>query len=249
MREVPIAILIFFCLLAASLGGRAISERLPSSHRQDDTLNAVRQVASIFVVMTSLVLGLMISSAKNTFEGVDHNVHSLATSLIILDRTLVQFGPETNDTRQRLLDYTKRAANGARHGDPLLAHQASESLLNDVGKSLRAIKPKNPEQLALWEDARHQFQKVFELRWIIVEQSEGTIPVPLLVMLVAWLALIFASFGYRAPRNPVVTGSFVLSSLLVAGAIYLIMDMDVPFSGPIQVSPIPLQRAITELQQ
>lgn len=249
MREGLIAVLIFFCLLAASLGGRAISERMPSPRRQDDTLNAVRRVASIFVVMTSLVLGLMISSAKSTFERVDRNVRSLATNLIILDRTLVQFGPETNDTRQLLLDYTKRAANSTRHDDPLLADRTSENLLKDVGKSLRAIKPTNPEQLTLWEDARHQFQKVFELRWIIVEQSEGTIPVPLLVMLVAWLALIFAGFGYRAPRNSVVTGSFVLSSLLVAGAICLIIDMDVPFSGPIQVSPVSLQRAITEMQQ
>src|SRR4029077_7571456 len=146
-----------------------------------------------FGIMTSLVLGLMVNSAKNTFEAVDHNVHSLATHLIILDRTLLQFGPETNDTRRGLLAYAERAANSTRHDDPLLADRTSEALLNDVGRSIRAIKPQNPEQLALWRDAQHQFQKIFELRWILVEQSEGTIPGPLLAMLVAWLALIFAS--------------------------------------------------------
>jgi hypothetical protein len=37
---------------------------LPAYYRHDDTLNVVRLIANIFVVMTSLVLGLMINSAK-----------------------------------------------------------------------------------------------------------------------------------------------------------------------------------------
>lgn len=88
-----------------------------------------------------------------------------------------------------------------------------------------------------------------ELRWIIVGQSEGTIPAPLVAMVVAWLVLIFASFGYRAPRNAVVVTSFLLSSLLLAAAIYLILDMDAPFAGPVKVSPAPLLRAIAEMQK
>jgi len=42
---------------------------------------------------------------------------------------------------------------------------------------------------------------------------------------------------------------FVVSAALIAGALYLILDMDVPFSGPIQISSAPLQRALVELQQ
>ncbi|WP_457151983.1 bestrophin-like domain, partial [Mesorhizobium sp. P5_C1] len=92
-------------------------------------------------------------------------------------------------------------------------------------------------------------QKVVELRWILIEQSEGTIPAPLIAMLVAWLVLIFASFGFRAPRNAITVSTFVVSAVLIAGAIYLILDMDIPFSGPIQISPAPLQRALAELQR
>ena len=71
----------------------------------------------------------------------------------------------------------------------------------------------------------------------------------MIVMLVAWLMLIFASFGYRAPRNAVVAASFIGSAALIAAAIYLIIDMDVPFSGPIQVSAKPLQRVLVEIQR
>jgi hypothetical protein len=35
--------------------------------------------------MTSLVLGLMISTAKTTFESIERNVHSFATDLILFE--------------------------------------------------------------------------------------------------------------------------------------------------------------------
>jgi len=61
--------------------------------------------------------------------------------------------------------------------------------------------------------------------------------------------LIFASFGYRAPRNAVVVTSFVLASALISCALYLIVDMDSPFDGPIQVSSAPLQRVLAEIRR
>lgn len=67
-------------------------------------------------------------------------------------------------------------------------------------------------------------------------------------MLVAWLTLIFASFGYRAPRNPIVIGMFIISSLLIAASVYLVLDMDEPFHGPIQISDEPLRRALAVMQ-
>jgi hypothetical protein len=103
--------------------------------------------------------------------------------------------------------------------------------------------------LAAQQNATQQLQKVIEMRWVLAEQSEGVLPVPLICLLVAWLTLIFASFGFRAPRNATIVGTFIVSSALAAAALYLIMDMDTPFSGPIQVSPAPLQRALAELKQ
>ena len=112
---------------------------------------------------------------------------------------------------------------------------------------MRAIVPDAARE-ELWHDLQHDLHEVVKQRWALVEESEGTLPAPLIALLVAWLILIFASFGYRAPRNMVVIGGLVMASFLVASAIYLILDMDVPFSGPIRVSPAPLERAIAEMQ-
>ncbi|CAN7594906.1 DUF4239 domain-containing protein [Aminobacter sp. LjRoot7] len=251
MREAQIAILIFVCLVVASLGSMLTHERLPTRHRQDDTTGVVRLVANIFVVMTSLVMGLMLNSARNTFEQIDHNVHDYATQLILLDRALRDYGSEAEDARQPLIAYVQRIVDNETRpsNEPAtVANKLSERLIGEIGSRLRNLKPVNAEQTVLWQDARQNLQKVIELRWTLIERSEGTIPRLLIVMLVAWLVLVFASFGFRAPRNAVVVTTFIASSALLAASLYLVLDMDVPFDGPIQVSPAPLERALAELK-
>jgi hypothetical protein len=251
MHDILVGAAIFLCLVAASLGSLVASERLPARHREDDTHNVVRLVANIFVVTTSLVLGLLLNSAKTTFEAVDRNVHSFATDLILLDRTLRRYGPEASVVRQRLAAYVRQAVDGTwpAHGSPVLEDRAAERLLDDVANALEAIRPSDPVRAELWREAQTNLQSVVKRRWGLIEESEGTIPTAFLVMLVAWLVLIFASLGYRAPRNAVVVTTLVVAAFLIAASIYLILDMDVPFSGPIQISPAPLQRAEEQLRR
>ncbi|MDQ0558969.1 hypothetical protein QO004_000744 [Rhizobium mesoamericanum] len=250
--ELLVAVVVFALLMIASIGTMLTYSKLPVHHRQDETNTVVRLVANIFVVMTSLVFGLMINSSKNTFAEIDKNVHAFATQIILLDRTLRTYGLEANETRARLENYVEKAlTNPARAAtDPMVkSDRTSELALNAVGDSLSLIKPSDPGHVALWNDARQQYQRIVEQRWIIVEQSEGVIPRPLITMLTAWLTLIFASFGYRAPRNIIVVLMFFMSALLISLSIFIVLDMDIPFSGWIQISDTPLRRALAELQQ
>lgn len=102
MESVWIAAGVFVCLLSASLLMMHWYPKLSARHRDEETNTVVRLVANIFVVMTSLVFGLMINSAKNTFEAIDTNMHAYATSLIIFDRTLKTYGDKAQDTREHL---------------------------------------------------------------------------------------------------------------------------------------------------
>ena len=249
MQSIVIALLVGAALLAASLGSRLVYDRIPERHRPAQTDDIVRLIANIFVVLASLVLGLMINSARIAFDDVDKSVHAYATQLILLDRAMRHYGPETAEPRQRLQTYVQQAARHMAQSDPVLGSRPAEALLNDVGNGLRALAPADPERTGLKLRAEQRFETVYEMRWAVVEQSGGTIPMPLIVLLAAWLVLVFASYGYRAPHNPVVVASFVVSSVLIAGTIYLTLDMDIPFSGAIQVSPAPLERALAEMQK
>jgi hypothetical protein len=70
-----------------------------------------------------------------------------------------------------------------------------------------------------------------------------------MVALVIWLAMTMACYGFRAPKNAIVVIGFVVSSALLSGAIYMILDMGRPFDGPIQASSAPFVHALAELKR
>jgi hypothetical protein len=71
----------------------------------------------------------------------------------------------------------------------------------------------------------------------------------MLVVLVAWLTIIFISFGLFAPRNMTVVVSLFVSALSVSGAIFLILEMYSPYAGLIHVSAAPLRAVLAHLGQ
>ncbi|GLK88054.1 bestrophin-like domain [Pseudomonas turukhanskensis] len=250
MELVWTAFAIFACLFSAALLMMRFCPMLPSRHRDEETSTVVRLLANLFVVMTSLVFGLLINSAKNTFEAIDADVHVFATKMIILDRALRTYGPNADEARKRLEEYVQQAIDHPSHSDDALHQKPSVTAqyLDRVGEALRVIKPPDRYHETMLVEARQQYHGLMEQRWKVLEQSEGVIPQPLIVMLVAWMTLIFAAFGYHAPRNAMMVGMFGVSALLIAVSVALVLDMDIPFSGPIQISDAPQRRALAEIQ-
>lgn len=206
----------------------------------------IRLIANILVVMTTLALSLMLNSAKNRFEQDNSNIRGLATNLILLDRTLKALGPPADEARRQIAEYVRislREANIVEE-DP-----EAEAALDAAGASLRAVRVSDEQQIALWNDARQLYRQVVRDRWIAVDQLGGTIPRPLVVMLVVWLAAIFASFGYQAPRSRVAAAAFVLAALLMSAALFLILDMDEPLFGLVKTSNAPFERALQHFQR
>jgi hypothetical protein len=241
-----VAIVTFLCLLGAAVGGLFSSAKLGSKHLQDDTNATVRLVANIFVVMASLVLGLMMNSARNTLDTNERNVHALATDLILLDRAMRALGPQADKAHRYLTEYVETSLKDTNIADE---NPQAEALLNAVGTSLREIRLGDDQQVALWNDARQLYRQAVQQRWVVVDAAGRTIPTPLIILVIGWLMIIFASFGYRAPRNAVVGASFILAALLMSGTLFLILDMDAPTTGLIQVTNQPFQRVLAELQR
>lgn len=246
MSEFVVAVLAFLSMMGAALLGLFGKTRLPSEHLYDNTSSVVRLLARLFVVMTSLVLGLMLNSAKTTFETNNRDIRTLATELILLDRTLRALGPEADDARRHLVEYVQTSLKGA---NILEEDPQAEASLEAAGTRLRAIRVSDEQKVALWNDARQLYRRVVAQRWVVLDQYGGTIPRPVIIVVILWLAVIFASYGYRVPRNTFVTASFFLAALLISAAIYVILDMDTPASSMTQASNVPFQRALAQLQR
>jgi hypothetical protein len=82
-------------------------------------------------------------------------------------------------------------------------------------------------------------------RWLIIEQAQTTLPTAFLGMLIFWLTVLFASLGLLAPRNATTWCSLFVCAVSMAGAIYLILEMNRPLEGAVQISPAPLQKALS----
>jgi len=246
LYEFDVALLAFVSMIGAAFLGLFIKKRRAAEHLQDNTSAVVELLAGLFVVMTSLVLGFMINSAKDTSAANDRNVHTLATDIILLDRAIQGLGQEAEDTRRHLVEYVQIGVNET---NILREDPEAEVLLNAAGNSLRTIRVSDQQKVALWNDALLLYRQVIQQRWVMVDAAGGTIPKPLIIMLILWLTVIFASFGYLAPRNTIVTALFFLAALLISATLYLIVDMDTPSSGMFRASNAPFQRAFEEMQR
>ena len=88
-----------------------------------------------------------------------------------------------------------------------------------------------------------------QTRWLMSAQQATSISKPMLVVLVFWFTVLFISFGLYAPRNATVTTAFFFAALSVSGAIFLILEMYMPYAGIIHISSAALRGALAHLGQ
>ena len=69
------------------------------------------------------------------------------------------------------------------------------------------------------------------------------------MILASWIAVIFAGLGLFSPRNPTVYGVLVICAVSVSTAVLMILEMDQPFEGFLQVPSTPLVSAVEEMRR
>jgi hypothetical protein len=115
--------------------------------------------------------------------------------------------------------------------------------------TIEELSPQNETQRSLKAQVQKMTIDLAQTRWLLFEQGGSSIPMPFLILLVFWVTIIFLSFGLFAPPNATVIATLFLCALSVSGAIFLILELDRPFGGLIQISEAPLQKALAHLGQ
>lgn len=251
MNGIKVGLLTFGCLFGAAMLALTLHPRLRPNHRDQRTHDMVKLSMGMIVVMSSLVLGLLTTSLKRAFDAVDSDVHRFGTQLLVIDRTLSKFGPGAADARALLRDYTSLVlernwpADGAA---PVVDDDRAADMLDAADRAIHLLPAADPEQHRLAAQAIAEMQALIVLRWTIIGESSGQLSLPFLAILMFWLTLCFASFGYNAPRNLLVAVVLLLSSASIGGAIFLIVDLDTPFAGVVRVSSAPIETALAHFR-
>jgi hypothetical protein len=251
MSSLSVAIIVFAAVVAGAALGMGLAYRLPEPHRSADSHDAVKLAAGMLSVLAALVLGLLLASVKNAFDTTDAQIRTFASTLILLDQTLADYGPETAAARTMLRDYTARALADnwpADRAQPVVMEDVEAGkLLDGVRLAILRLPGETPRREQLRAQAAGLVEDALKTRWLLIERAERSIHPFFLEILTAWIVLIFVSFGYNAPRNATVATSFVLSGAALAACLFLIDEMDTPFEGLITVSATPMRNALAHM--
>jgi hypothetical protein len=251
MNSIFIAVIVFICVLGGAVAGMLLHGRLPTHHRDGDAKDVIKLVMGLIATIAALVLSLLIASAHSAYDTQESEVRELAVHMTLLDRLLANYGPETADARAALKEVVKAdvtriwPAEGA--GSAKLPPDQAQHRGEDVFGMIAKLSPRTDEQRFSQARAMQLLTDMATTRRLMAEQAGGSLSWPFFVVLVFWLVMLFVGFGLFARFNATVLAAHFVGALSVAGAIFLILEMNRPYSGLMQISSAPIHRALEQL--
>jgi hypothetical protein len=245
------AALAFGSCVGGGVLGIAAAAKLPKHHLSEDSKDVVRICSTIVATLAALVLGFLVSSAKASFDAKDGEIKRVSVRIILLDRTLADYGEAARPARDALRNVIGHAIDAiwregsSPHIDPNAALNGRG--MTDVKHALQALTPADDNHRALRTSALALSDQIEETRWDALFQQGGGVRWPVVALLAFWFLVIFSSIGLFAPFNGIVVAVLLICSLSVSAAIYMIVQMDQPFSGLIQISNEPLKIALSQI--
>ena len=252
MTATPIALITFACAFGSALLAAYIRDRLPTPHLSKESQDVVRLGMGLVATMTALLLGLVTAAAKSTFDSYDSGIRTSAVNILTIDRHLARFGSDTKPTRDLLREMVafRVETTWPTEGSKLVGFGALQTTpaVEEIENQILRLSPQGEEQRWFKTEALRLSEDVLKTRWRLL-QSGAAVPGPFLFVVIFWLTVTFASFGLYAPRNATVLGVLFIAALSVAGAVFLVLELDGPFDGVIKVSGEPLRFALDNLGQ
>jgi hypothetical protein len=251
VSSIVIAGIVFVCTFGGAILGMVLRSALPESHLSADSKEVIRITSGLVATLSALVLGLLVASAKSGFDAQENGLQQLAANVVVLDRMLARGGPSTDKAREALYRTVNRTilslwpeADSKSSG---LGAAEITSEADSFFAAIRDLDAGNETQRTIQTQALQLGAEMARTRWLLSQDQDSASSVPFLVVLLFWLSALFVSFGLFAPRNCAVTTALLVCALSAAGAVFLIVDMNQPSDGLIQISSTPLRYALSQL--
>jgi len=251
MSSLGLAAISFACIFGTTLLSMYLRDRLSQHHLTPETKDAIRLSMGVIGTMAALVLGLLIASAKSTYDAKTNQIRQLSVNIIMLDQLLAQYGPETQPHRELLRRGVALLADriwGER--DFATAAKTAFAMSTEAEIFLHKVEelmPQSEVQKSMRARAIATITDLAQTRLSLYAQAGNAIPMPFLALLVFWLAIIFGSFSLFVPPNPIIIAAFFVCAFSASGALFLIFELDRPFTGLMTISDFALRNALAPL--
>lgn len=238
-------------IFGGALLGMRLQLMLPGHHLSKEMQDLVKLCAGIVATLTALVLGLLVSSAKTSFDAINTGIVQASANVIFLDRTLARYGPETKPVRDQLRSTVASDINTVwpdeENVEPGLPPVERKNAMETVQDRLNAIEPDSEVHREMFVQAQQVASSLAQSRWLLIEETHNILPHPLLMILVFWLTLLFISFGLFAPRNVTALAVLFVGACAISVAIYVVLELNHPFDGVVRISSVPWRNALQHL--
>ncbi len=249
MSALAVSFLVVFCCCVSALAGIFLHRALPDDHFDTESKDVVKAIMGIIATMSALVLGLLIASAKSSYDNQVVGLQNLAVKVVLLDRTLVSYGPEAADARtlvKRAMTIAHQQIWPADRQSSTLDPSANRGRVEAFREILEQLSPRTESQRHGREAALQLADDIVQTRMLMFEQLGGSVSWPLLLVLMSWVSMLFLGFGLFARLNATIAAAVIIGACSVAGAIFLILELNQPYQGLIRIPDTSFRSTLAE---
>ncbi len=248
MSPILVGLIAFGCAFGASLAGIVLHDKLPAHHSDTDSRDVVKLVMGLIATIAALVLSLLIATAHSSYDTQQTEVQALGLRISQLDGLLAHYGPEAGEARSLLRQIVAAEVDQIWPDDGSATVNLRAPMAREPGMRLAQmianLAPTTDAQRFIKSRALQLLIAMGDTRGLLYEQAGGSLAWPFFVVLIFWLIVLFLGFGFLTRPNATVMLALFVGATSVAGAIFLILEMDRPYSGLMQVSSAPVRGAL-----
>ncbi len=250
MSPLIVSLVAFSFIFGAAMSGILLREYLPEHFLSEDSRTIIKAARSVVVGLAALTLGLLIATAKGSFDLKETELKDGAAKMIALNHLLLKYGNQAAKAQTSLrriarngIDIIERTGKTGLHASDVRG-EGIDDLLTD----LMALPEQNASQTWIKNSALALGNEIAISRWKIYQRSSSTVSPLFLAVLVFWLMTIFFSLGLISPLNAAVVSALFTAALSMTGAILLTLELDQPYGGMIQMTTEPLKMALQQFR-
>ncbi len=238
----------FFTMLIAGGAGMVLARRVPESWHNEITVKSLKTSMAMVATMSSLLLGLMVNSARYNYSEAYSDVQKYAASIQITDLELLSFGAAACPLRKTLQNYARQLVAETWEVETSSTQTTALKTLLRFDGEVRAIQGATSAEQQARGNLLSLTRQLIEYRWKVTGVARTATPSAFIAVVICWFALIFAYSGFFAPYTPIAIAGHILAMVAISAAIFMVTELGEPFVGPIQVSPAPVMRLLLRME-
>jgi hypothetical protein len=255
----------FIALFSLSaVAGVILRARLAEEHLSNENMDAVRLLTGLLVTFAALVLSLQLSTGRTSYNAANKDRATYAAELANLYQCLSALGDSQATARQLLRRYTAAVIASTWpeelapkvEGMPDVGHMATRGedqtlgrLMSEIGIEIDAAAPADPASANRAARCREAYASTLRGRWAVIEDTHSPSNGPFVSIISLWLSLVFLSFGLQIPQRRLAFFVLGIGVVCVASVMFVIVDLDEPYSGFFNIPSAAMREALADMQR